>query len=195
MTTAEKLQLIREEKKFSLRKIHRQIVSFFGPDKAIDYATIKRINAGLHKPTEFSLYQISLGLGTTVDELRSDDENAELGKIIRKNKPEGHYDYTPNNAVAYKFSTARLKNMLAQKLRITGKAKTCVEKTPGPEDNKMYQKWVYVLKGEITVVVKEVEFKLKKDDVFFFEAHNEHYFYNPTERMGWCIIIHNPPYL
>lgn len=193
MEIREKIRTIRQDKGLTLKELYRRIKEQFGP-RAIDYGTLKRIQAGKTKPTEFSLYRISMGLGVKLKELRGEKENVLL-TFIPKDKPEGHYDYTPINAQADKLSTGRLTGILPQRLSLKPGAKTRIEKDPEPTPEIIYQKWVYGLRGEIVCIVGNERCVIRKGDTCFFESHNEHYFENTSAKTALCLVIQCPPYV
>ena len=192
MEIQERIRRIREEKGLKLTDLYDRIKDQFGP-RAIDYSTLKRIQSGRTKPSEFSLYRISMGLGIKLSELEGEDD--QLVKFIAKDKPEGHYDYTPVKAHADKLSTRRLKGMLPQKLHLAAQAKTRVEKDPEPANGVIYQKWIYGLKGKITCVIEDKKYVVGKGDICFFDSHHEHYFENTSAKSSACLVIQCPPYL
>jgi mannose-6-phosphate isomerase-like protein (cupin superfamily) len=191
MQVYDRIKKIREEKGLKLIDLYNRIAEQFGP-RAIDYSTLKRIQSGKTKPTDFSLYRISMGLGIPLKDLK-EDENAVV-KFIPCDKPEGRYDYTPVKAHADKLANRKLKGFLPQRLVLSAGAKTRIEKDPENTTEVIYQKWVYGLKGEITCVVNEERFILKRGDTCFFESHHPHYFENNSSKTSTCLVIQSPPY-
>lgn len=193
MKIHERIRKIREQKGLKLIELYRRIKEHFG-HKAINYRTLKRIQAGETEPTEFSLYRISIGLGIKLKDLMAEEKDSPV-KFIPKDKPEGHYDYAPAKAHADKLATRKLKGMLPQKLFLAPKAKTRVEITPEAEGEKTYQKWVYNLKGETVCVVEGKRYVLKRGDACFFDSHHSHYFENTSSKHACCLVIQCPPYI
>lgn len=193
MKVHERIRKIREEKGLKLIDLYRRIKEHFGP-KAINYRTLKRIQAGDTEPTEFSLYRISIGLGIRLKDLLAEEKDV-LVKFIPKDKPEGHYDYAPACAHADKLATRKLQGMLPQKLFLAPKAKTRLETTPEKKDTQTYQKWVYGLKGETVCIVGEERYVLTRGDACFFDSRHAHYFENTSAKPACCLVIQCPPYI
>jgi transcriptional regulator with XRE-family HTH domain len=191
MQIYERIKKIREEKGLKLIDLYDRIAEQFGP-RAIDYSTLKRIQSGKTKPTDFSLYRISMGLGISLKDLK-EDENA-IVRFIPFDKPEGRYDYTPIKAHADKLAGPKLKGFLPQRLILSPNSKTRIEKDPENTREVIYQKWVYGLKGEVTCVVNEERFILKRGDACFFESRYPHCFENNSVKTSTCLIIQSPPY-
>ena len=183
MKTHERIRSIRESKGLKLMEVYNRIKEHFGPRKKIHYRTLQRIEAGDTEPAEFSLYRISFGLGIKLSELRGEEENIPA-KFIPKDKIQGHYAY-PHT---------KLKGLLPQRLDLAPKAKTPIEKNIDPLGEKIYEKWVFGLKGEITCTVEGEKYLITKGDVLFFEGHNSHYFENNSSKKAYCLVIYCPPY-
>lgn len=197
MKLNEKINTIREEKDLRPIQLYRRIKQAFG-SKAISRRTLVRITSGLNEPTGQSIYQISIGLGVSVKELyEGTEEKAAPIHFIPKNKPHGHYDYTQDKtnheAFADILCSDQLNNFLAQKLVLSAKTKTRPERNLLPEgQSKRYQKWVHVIKGELTCLVAEKKFILKKGDSLHFNSHLKHHFENNSSQSTHCIIIQSP---
>jgi transcriptional regulator with XRE-family HTH domain len=191
MQLHDKIRQIREEKGLKLVDVYERIKEQFGP-RAINYRTLQRIEAGETEPGEFSLYRISIGLNVKIKDLQVEENT--LAKFIPHDKPQGHYDYPHTKARAIKLSTGKLKGLLPQKLILAAGAKTPIEKNIDPDNLKIYEKWVFGLKGQITCVVENEEYVIGKNDVVFFEAQNAHYFENRSAKSASCLVIYSPPY-
>ena len=195
MTTAEKIKKLRDERGLTLQGLHKIILEYYGPKYAIDYSTLKRIQAGKVKANKFSLCRISMGLGVPLSALQEDKPYDPLVKFIPQNDPEGCFDYAPHKAHADRLSTKELKGMLAQKLVIEEKSRTIIEKDPAPNEKIAYQKWVYGLRGEVMLVIEGKKYKITAGDACFFESHREHYFENESEITVSCLVMQCPPHL
>jgi len=195
MNTPEKIRKIREEQDLSLKGLYHTILDRYGPKYAIDYSTLKRIQSGKAKPTNFSLYRISMGLGVPLNALEEDKPEDPLIKFIPKDGPEGCFDYAPAKAHADRLSSKRLKGLLPQKLIIEAKTKTIIEKDPEPTPEVTYQKWIYGLRGKVTLVIENNRYTIKAGDACFFESHHEHYFENETQITVSCLVVQCPPHL
>lgn len=75
-------------------ELYRRIQAAFAA-KAIDRRTLTRIISGANEPTGQSLYQVSIGLGVSIQELyQGTEEESDPIQFIPKNKPQGRYNYT-----------------------------------------------------------------------------------------------------
>jgi len=68
--------------------------------------------------------------------------------------------------------------------------KTGVEQ--GNSKNGKCEKWVYVLRGNLTCIVGTEEYILKNGDTISFDGCVEHLFENNTKKICKCIIVKNP---
>lgn len=197
MRLHEKINSIRNEKGLKQIQLYRRIKEAFGA-KAISRRTLVRITSGLNEPTGQSIYQISIGLGVSMRELCADTEEQKSPvQIIQKNKPHGHYDYahdkTDSQAYTDILCSEQLKNVLTQKLVLSPKNKTRLERGAQPnQDIALNQKWVYVLKGELTCTIDNKHYLLKKGDALHFNSHLEHYFINNGKQLMECLIVQSP---
>ena len=79
------------------------------------------------------------------------------------------------------------------KLILKPNGKTKLEKDP--DDRREYEKWVYVLRGEIECVVADSTTPLKKGDSLSFDSRLAHFFQNKTSKVAQCIVVQNPRYI
>ena len=191
MKLHEKITQIRKEKRLKIKDLHNKLKEIFG-NKALSYRTLLRIEKGDTGERGSSLYQICLGLGMTLKELKEGTEE-ELGiaDYIKKSKREGRYIY---NQKAYaEILSGPKRQFLALELVLEPQGKTKIEKDPEAEEE--FEKWVYVLKGELTCIVKDTKFILKKGDCISFDSSLPHSFENNTSGETRCTIIQNPRHI
>jgi len=191
MKLHEKIRSIRKDKGLKLTDVCHRIEEHFGPRK-IHYRTLQRIEAGETEPTEFSLYRICFALQIKLSDLL--EENESIAKFIPKNKPQGRFEYLNTTSYATKLSTRKLKGILPQKLFLSAGDRLPMEKDIDESGEKIYEKWIYGLKGETTCIVNGKKYTLNKNDVLFFEAHHPHNFENNSSKSAVCLIIYCPPY-
>ncbi|MFH1768464.1 MAG: cupin domain-containing protein [Candidatus Omnitrophota bacterium] len=192
MKLYEKIRKIREEKGLKLVDLHNRIKSIFA-DKSLTYRTLQRIQAGHTEAQGFSLYQICMGLGITLKELKegTDEEKFSLAEHIKKNKSKGRYIY--NNKAYAEILTGSDIPFLALELILQAGGRTRVEKDPAGEIN--YKKWIRALMGEITCSINGVSYILRKGDSITINSQIEHSLANNSSRKARCIIIQNPRHI
>ena len=191
MKLHEKITQIRREKRLKISDLHSKLKEIFG-DKALSYRTLLRIEKGYTDGRGSSLYQICLGLGITLKELRQGTEREfSIADYLKKNKREGRYIYSEG---AYaEILTGAKRRFLALELVLEPGAKTAIEKDPEGEEK--YEKWIYILKGKLTCTVKGVRFILKKGDSISFDSSLPHSFKNSSSTKTYCILIQNPRHI
>lgn len=192
MKLHEKIRQIRKEKGLSLRELQKRLVEIFG-NKALRYNTLYRIEKGLRDARVSSLSQICIGLGISLKELKegTEEERFSLVDIIKKRDKVAQYVYS-EKAFAQILSKEK-QPFLGLRLVLEPQGKTKLEQDP--IELGRFEKWVYGLKGEITCVVGQERYLLKKDEVLCFESNLPHLFENTTNQKAICIIIQNPRHI
>lgn len=191
MKLHQKITKIRKEKKLKIRDLHNKLKAIFG-EKALSYRSLLRIEKGHTDSRISSLYQICLALGITLEELKEGtEEKSGIVDYIKRNKREGKYTYN-KNAYAEILSGPKRK-FLALELILKPKGKTNIEKDP--EGKEKFEKWIYILKGELTCIIKDTRFILKKGDCISFYSSIAHSFENNSSKKTSCIIIQNPVHI
>jgi transcriptional regulator with XRE-family HTH domain len=191
MPAFEKIRQIRKEKGMSLRKLHQRLEEIFGKE-ALRYNTLYRIEKGLRKARVSSLSQICLGLGISLKEIEetiSDDYT--LAYVIRKNDTLAQYIYSEEARA--QILTKETQNFLALRLILEPQAKTKLEQDP--IELGKFEKWVYVLKGNLCCNIGKETYNIRKDDTLIFESTLPHYFENKTNQKAVCIIVQNPKHI
>lgn len=193
MHLGEKIKLIRQEKKLKLTDVHKRIKELFGL-KALTYRTLQRIQAGENDGKGSSIYQICMGLGVTLKELKegTDEDKFTIAQLVKKRKNQGRYLY---NEKAYsEILTSPGLNFLALQLNLKPSAMTSIEKDPN-EENKKFMKWLYVLMGTLTCQIGEKTYTLKKWDSLTIDSTINHYFSNKSEHKVICLIVQIPRHI
>lgn len=177
-----------KEKGLKLVDLQKRIRTSFG-EKAVTYRTLQRIIAGQTKGNDLSLYQICMGLGITLRDLKENGGGKNTRAVlIRKKNPHGLYLYNPD---AYgEILTPTHSPFAALKLILKPKAKTKVENDS--QGQTQYTKWINVQKGEIICLVENEKYLLKKGDSLTFDSSLSHSFENHSSKTASCIIIQNP---
>lgn len=191
MRLHQKITQIRKEKGLKISGLHNKLEEIFG-NKALSYRTLQRIEKGQTDGRASSLYQICLGLGITLKELREGtEEELSFADYIRKGKREGRYIYNPT---AYaEILTGQKRRFLALELVLKTQGKTQVEKDPKSKER--FEKWIYGLKGKIACIVKDTKFIIEKGSCISFESSLPHSFENNSSKESRCIIIQNPRHI
>ncbi len=191
MKLHEKITHIRKEKGLKLQDLHRRLQEIFG-DRALSYRTLQRIEKGQTDGRGSSLYQICLGLGITLKELREGTEDGfTLADLVRRSKRQGRYIY--NEKSYAEILTGLGIRFIALELVLEAGGKTKIEKDPVDEGK--FEKFVYVIKGKITCIIKEKRFILKRGDCLTFDSRLPHSFQNETSSQARCIVIQNPRHI
>jgi len=190
MKLHQKITQLREEKNLKIKDLHHKLKEIFG-GKALSYRTLLRIEKGYSDGRGSSLYQICLGLGVSLKELREGTEQEfTIADYLKKGKREGKYIY--NERAYAEILTGAKRKFLALELVLEPGAKTSIEKDPETGE---YEKWIYVLKGKLSCTVKGVKFSLKREDSISFDSTLPHSFENTSSQQTRCILIQNPRHI
>lgn len=189
MKLGEKIRLLRKEKGLSLVKLEKKLVEIFGR-KALRYNTLYRIEKGLRDARVSSLSQICTALGVSLKELKKGTEEERLDFIHYFKKQDKVSQYVYSEKANLQILTTEKQPFLGLRLILEPGGKTRVEQDPNEPGG--FQKWVYGLKGNITVFIGKDKYVIHKDDALCFESNLPHYFENRTSKKASCIIIQSP---
>ena len=147
MKLHEKIRYLRKENlKISLKTFHSKLKQIFGND-ALTYYSLCRIEKGYREVLRFkSLYQISIGLGVSLKQLKenTEEEESKIVHIIRhKDKTYNRYIYN-ETAIASIISPREIQ-FLAMELTLLPGGKT--KKEQDPIENNNFEKLITVQKG------------------------------------------------
>ena len=157
----------------------------FGPQKALSYRTLQRIEKG--QLSKFSsVLKICCALGITLEELIKDTELKDR-MVIRKNERLDEYTY--NDKVYASITSCPSRSFLALELTLKPGGTTMVEQS---QPDKSFEKWIYVVEGELTCHIGEETFVLKKKDTISFNSSIRHYLKNHSSKKCLCNVIQNP---
>ena len=191
MKLHQKITQLRKERGLKITDLHDKLKEIFG-DKALSYRTLLRIEKGYTDGRGSSLYQICLGLGILLKELREKtEEEFTIADYFKKNKRQGKYVYS--YGAQAEILTGAKTSFLALELTLEKDSKTSIEKDP--EGEKKFEKWLYVLRGSLRCVVKGVKFTLKKGDCISFDSSLPHFFENTSSGQTRCIVVQNPRHI
>ena len=168
MKLYKKIKKIREDMGLTIQDVHGRGITVFGPKKALSYRTLQRIEKG--QLAKFSsVLKICCALGITLEELIKNTE-LEDRMVIRKNERLDEYTY--NDKVYASITSCPSRSFLALELTLESGGKTMAEQSP---ESKSFEKWIYVVEGELTCIIGEEKFVLKKKDTVSFNSSIRHY--------------------
>ena len=183
MKLYEKIKKIREDLGLSIQDISNKVIKIFGEKKAISYRTIYRVEKG--QIAKFSsVLQICAGLGVKLPILLKDTE-MEDRLVIRKGEKIDEYTSEGYN---YSVLSSPMRHFLTLELTIDPKVKMPVERSP--EGN--FEKWIYVMKGELLLYLENEKYTLKENDSISFKSSINHHLENNTKTKCVCIVLQNP---
>lgn len=186
MQLHEKIKKVREELGITIQEVYDRQVEIFGSKKATSYRTLLRIEQGYIAKFS-SVLKICCALGITLEELLKETEQ-ESKLVIRKKERLDEYTY--NDKVSASVVSAPNRSFLALELSVEPFGKTATEQSP--KDKGLFEKWVYVLDGELACVVGEEKFRLFGKDTISFDSSLPHHFENNTKKKCSCLVFQNP---
>jgi len=187
MKVHEKIKKIREDFGLTIQEVHDRCVSIFGRKEAMSYRTFLRIERG--QVAKFtSILKICYALGIPLGELLKDTE-LEQRLVIKKNERIDEYTYSEKVHANVISSPSR--SFLALELNLAPKGKTTLEQSP---KKGIFEKWIYVVEGQLTCHLGDETFFLTTKDTISFDSSVPHYFENGTKKKCICVLIQNPKY-
>ena len=145
---------------------------------------ISQLENDLTEPSVSTLEDIVLALGTNLSDFFSNEEEHE--QIVFKKddyfiKENAGYDIT------WLVTNSQKNEMEPILVSIEGQSQTDLYV---PHEG---QEFGYVLEGELTLVIGNVSYKIKKGETFYFESNKDHYLKNVKERVCKVIWVSTPP--
>ena len=187
MQLYEKIRKMREDLGLSLQDVHNRCVEIFGREKSMSYRTLLRIEAG--QIAKFSsILKICFALGIPLEQLLKDTE-LEHRLVIKKKERLDEYTY--NEKVHASVISSPTRSFLALELNLDPGGKTSIEQSP---KEGVYEKWIYVVEGELICHLGNEKFILSSKDTISFDSSVAHYFENKSKRKCVCVVIQNPKY-
>ncbi len=185
MKLYEKIRKVREDLGLTLQDVYDRGVAVFGADKAISYRTLQRIEQG--QLAKFSsVLKICCALGVTLEELIRDTELQDR-MLIRQDERVDEYTY--NDQVRASITSSPNRSFLALEMTLDPGGSTGLEQSP---KNKPFEKWVYVVEGELTCRIGDECFVLTKKDAVSFDSSIPHRLENASPKKCVCVLIQNP---
>lgn len=194
MKVGDNIIRIRKEKGLRRSALVEKLHFIYG-DNAIDYRTIERIERGdMAKGRLSSLLQIADALdidigelykGTEYEDKSQAEERLEEVYITRVDARGGIFRY--NDKASLEIISPQQSNYIAFLLRLEPNSKTKLEQDPEGTI-----KFIFVIHGEIHVVVGSLERLLFKGDSIQINSHKPHYFENKSKKEALVILYQNP---
>jgi len=164
-------------------------------DNALGYRTIQRIERGENLKERFSsLLQLAYALGVDIKEFykRTEYEDKtqqqELAKeayITRSQARGGTFRY--NDKAVLEIISPQQSAYMATLLELDPDSKTKLEHDP-----EQTTKFLYVINGEMTIIIEDLERTLRKGDSMQINSHRHHHFENRSNKKATAILYQNP---
>ena len=173
-----------------LLRTHRHLtLTGLAKQTGIDKATLSRIENGKMTGTLDSHVKITAALGVRLPELYEGVlAQREADKQQRtRDKVEAFFHST--GAIAELLTTGGLlrKKLMPVRLKLKPRGRTEREEYPP-----YTERFVYVMRGMLTISVGSVTHRLKAHDSLYFDASLPHHFQNLSSSETWCLSIMTP---
>jgi transcriptional regulator with XRE-family HTH domain len=172
----------------ALRKSQNMKLQELAQKSGVQIATLSRIEHNKMTGTLESHIAIAKALDTDLSSLYSDIEKAKKTIDVNKNDVENDVSVQTEKAIHQILTTNVMsKKMMPSllKLSVNGSSSSEILK-PGTE------RFIYVVEGQLTAVIKGEEFQLEKSHSIYFDASQEHQFQNRSEYDAQLLIITTP---
>jgi transcriptional regulator with XRE-family HTH domain len=183
MDIAGRIRSLRKEKNLTLRQLSQK--------SNVALATLSRIETGRMIGTIESHKGIASALGKTLSQLYSDIEKTE--KSIEHQSIKNRTDlFLHNKKASYYMLTTNIlsKKMMPVILKVSPGGRTVPEQSAAETE-----KFIYVLKGRINIVINKSNHALKKGETLYFDASISHYIENIEKEDAQAICVITPPAL
>ena len=182
-----KIKKTRNDLGLTLQEVYNRGVAAFGAKHALSYKTLQRIEKG--QIAKFSsILKICDVMEVPLEKMIKDTE-LEQCLVIRKKERLDEFTY--NEKVHASVISSPSRSFLSLELILEPSGKTAVEQSP--TDGK-YEKWIYVVEGELTCVLDEERFTLTSKDTISFDGTVPHFFENKGRKKCICTVMTNPKY-
>ena len=194
MKIGENVLRIRKEKGLRRSALVKRLRFIYG-DNAIDYRTIERIERGdMAKGRLSSLLQIADALDVKVEDLYKGteyedreivEEKLEEAYITRAKAAGGYFNYSKNASI--EIVSPEKSPYIMFLLRLGQGGQTKLEQDPEGTI-----KYLYIFKGQIKVIVGNIERTLYKGDSIEINSFKPHYFQNTSKQKAMGLLYQNP---
>jgi len=183
MNIADKIRSLRKEAKMTLRELSES--------SGVALATLSRIETGKMLGTIESHQAIATALGKNLSQLYSDTETD--NNAVEYQPLENRTDiFFHNDKASYCMLTNRVlsKKMMPIMIKIAAGGGSTAEQLP-----KGTEKFIYILKGRLDVVMSKQTLTLKKGETLYFDASCLHHYKNSGQEEVEALCVITPPAL
>ncbi len=154
----------------------------------IQPATLSRIENQKMRGTVESHMKIARALSIDITQLYQAAINED--KEIPDRPQEDAVDiFSPNEKSSYEILTPKVftKKMLPTLLQVEANGKTNIEQSPAGSE-----KFIYVLEGDIDIIIEKEKYSLRANHSLYFEASLKHYFINQGAQTAKILCVVTP---
>lgn len=194
MKIGNNVKRIRKEQGLKRSDLVKKLHFAYG-DNALGYRTIQRIERGENlKERLSSLLQLAYILGVDLSQFYKGTEYEDKAQLeeaakevcITSSKARGG-EFRYSDSAILEIVSPKNSGYMSMLLSLGPNSKTRQEQDPEGTI-----KFVFVIGGEITVVIEELERTLHKGDSVQLNSHRPHHFENRTKRKATAILYQNP---
>ncbi len=183
MNIAKKIRALRKEMKMTLRQLSEA--------SNVALATLSRIETNKMIGTIESHQSIASALGKNLSQLYSDTDIEENPVEYQPVKNRTDRFLHNDKASCYMLTNKVLsKKMMPLMLKIAPGGKSTTEELP-----RETEKFIYLLKGKLTIITSNQTHTLTKGETLYFDASSAHYFKNLSAEETQAICVVTPPAL
>lgn len=194
MKIGNNIRKIRKEQGLKRSDLVKKLRFTYG-ENALGYRTIQRIERGENlKERLSSLLQLAYVLGVDLNQFykgteyedKSQLEEAAKEACITKAKARGG-TFKYNDKAVLEIVSPKTSGYVSMLLELGYNSTTRQEQDPEGTI-----KFVFVISGEITIVIEELERTLYKGDSMQINSHRPHHFENRSKKKALAILYQNP---
>ena len=145
---------------------------------------ISQLENDLTEPSVSTLEDIVLALGTNLSDFFKDEGDKE--QIVFK-KDDYFVKENPGYFITWLVTNSQKNEMEPILVTLEGHSQTDLYL---PNEG---QEFGYVLEGELTLVIDNMNYKIKKGETFYFDSNKDHYLMNKKDRACKVIWVSTPP--
>lgn len=194
MKIGENVIRVRKEKNLRRATLVKRLRYIYG-DNAIGYRTIERIERGdIAKGRLSSLLQLADAMDVDIEEFYKGTDYEDKTKqeeldneiyIIKSNARGGIFRY--NEKASVEILSPEGSSYVSLLLSLDPGAKTKLEQDPPGTI-----KFLFIINGEIRIVVGNLERVLREGDSMQFNSYKPHYFENRTKKKALALLHQSP---
>jgi transcriptional regulator with XRE-family HTH domain len=194
MKIGNNIKKIRKEQSLKRSDLVKKLRFTYG-ENALGYRTIQRIERGENlKDRLSSLLQLAYVLGVDLNQFYKGTEYEDKSQLeeavkeicITKNKARGG-TFRYNDKAVLEIVSPKNSGYMSMLMELEPNSKTKQEQDP-----EATIKFMFVIAGEITIVVEELERTLSKGDSVQINSHRPHHFENRSKKKSLAILYQNP---